>query len=167
VVDALDGVGGDAQAHVLAERIRDEGDVAQVRQEPALGLDVGVAHPVAHLRALGGQFTASRHLAKSSAIPACCPRLGCGSGVQNQVHPGNGGRIGGEGRKVKVLGGFSLAPPLRKGFAVVLRCETSGALAPLGEPRRTDGTGAVVLRGPRCARPPTGEHNRVRRGDDG
>src|SRR6195952_2008219 len=30
VVDALDGVGRDAQAHVAAERIRDEGDVAQV-----------------------------------------------------------------------------------------------------------------------------------------
>jgi len=46
VVDALDRVGGDAQAHVAAERVGNEGDVAQVRQEPALGLDIGVAHLV-------------------------------------------------------------------------------------------------------------------------
>jgi hypothetical protein len=69
VVDALDRVGGDAQAHVLAQRVRDEGDVAEVRQEPPLGLDVGVAHLVARLGALGRQFTAPRHLSKSSSIP--------------------------------------------------------------------------------------------------
>ena len=62
VVDAFDGVGGDAQAHVPAQRVGNEGDVAQVRQEAPLGLDVGVAHRVAHLRALGRQFAAPRHL---------------------------------------------------------------------------------------------------------
>jgi len=35
VVDALDRIGRDAQAHVAAERVRDEGDVAQVRQKRA------------------------------------------------------------------------------------------------------------------------------------
>ena len=81
VVDALDRVGRDAQAHVAAEHVRDEGDVAQVRQEPALGLGIRVAHLVAHLRALGRQFTAPRHRAKSSAIPAPATALeGVGHG---------------------------------------------------------------------------------------
>jgi hypothetical protein len=65
VVDALDRVGGDAQADVAAQGVGDEGDVAEVRQEPALGLDVGVAHRVAGLGALGGQFAAPRHGLKS------------------------------------------------------------------------------------------------------
>jgi hypothetical protein len=86
VVDALDRVGRDAQAHVAAERVGDEGDVAQVRQEPALGLDVGVAHLVAHLGALGRQFAAPRHLAKSSSIPASRSRGQARAGVQNHVH---------------------------------------------------------------------------------
>jgi hypothetical protein len=71
VVDALDRVGGDAQPHVSAQRIRDEGDVAEVRQEPPLGLDVGVAHLVARLGALGRQFTAPRH--RSSPLPSLEP----------------------------------------------------------------------------------------------
>ncbi len=70
MIDALDRIGGNAKAHVAAERIRDEGHVAQVRQEAPLGLDIRVAHLVAHLRALGGQFTAPRHRDKSSSIPA-------------------------------------------------------------------------------------------------
>lgn len=61
VVDALDRVGGDAQAHVAAQRFADEGHVDQVRQEAALGLDVGVADRVADLGALGRQFAAARH----------------------------------------------------------------------------------------------------------
>lgn len=86
VVDAFQRIGRDAQAHVAAERIRDEGDVDQVRQEPALGLDIGVAHLVARQRALGRQFAAPRHCRKSSSIPG----LGCAyaatAGVQNHVH---------------------------------------------------------------------------------
>jgi hypothetical protein len=54
MIDALQRIGRDAQADVAAERVGDEGDVAEVGQEPALGLDVGVAHLVAHLGALGG-----------------------------------------------------------------------------------------------------------------
>jgi hypothetical protein len=61
MIDALQRVGRDAQADVAAERVGDEGDVAEVGQEPALGLDVGVAHLVAHLGALGRQFAAPRH----------------------------------------------------------------------------------------------------------
>ena len=82
MVDALQRIGRDAQAHVAAERVRDEGDVAQVRQEPALGLDIRVAHLVAHLRALGRQFTAPRHRAKSSAIPVS-PALRRGGGPKS------------------------------------------------------------------------------------
>jgi hypothetical protein len=36
VVDALDRIGRDAQAHVAAERVGHEGDVGQVRQNPRL-----------------------------------------------------------------------------------------------------------------------------------
>ena len=61
VVDALERIGRDAQAHVAGERVRDEGDVDQVRQEAPLGLDVRVAHLVARLGALGRQFAAPGH----------------------------------------------------------------------------------------------------------
>jgi hypothetical protein len=61
VVDAFERIGRNPQAHVAAERVRDEGDVDQVRQEPALGLDVRVAHLVAHLGTLGGQFALTGH----------------------------------------------------------------------------------------------------------
>jgi hypothetical protein len=69
VVDALDRVGRDAQAHVAAERVRDERHVAQVRQETPLGLDVGVADLVADQGALGRQFATPRHVEKSSSSP--------------------------------------------------------------------------------------------------
>jgi len=62
VVDALQRVGRDAQADVAGERVRDEGDVDEVRQKAPLGLDVRVAHLVAHLRALGRQFAAPGHV---------------------------------------------------------------------------------------------------------
>jgi hypothetical protein len=105
VVDALDGVGRDPQAHVAAERVRDEGDVAQVRQEPALGLDIGVAHLVTHQRPLGRQFAAPCHRDKSSAFPGLIRKpQRARRGGSNLVHPGNGGRIGGGRRGVKVLG---------------------------------------------------------------
>jgi hypothetical protein len=81
VVDALDRVGGDAQAHVAAQRVRDEGHVAQVRQEAPLGLDVGVADLVAGLGALGRQFAAPRHI--ENPLPS--PHLG---------QPGSGHRGG-------------------------------------------------------------------------
>lgn len=61
MVDALHRVGGDAQAHVALQGFRDEGHVDQVRQEAALGLDVGVADLVADEGALGRQFAAARH----------------------------------------------------------------------------------------------------------
>ena len=76
----------------------------QVRQEPALGLDVRVAHLVAHLRALGRQFAAPRHRAKSSSIPAsasahrAAPR---GSKIMSIFR--NRGRIGAERPSVKVF----------------------------------------------------------------
>jgi hypothetical protein len=82
MIDALDRVGGDAQADVAAECVGDEGDVAEVGQEPALGLDVGVAHLVAHLGALGGQFAAPRHLQKSSYSPASRAPVSGAAGVE-------------------------------------------------------------------------------------
>jgi hypothetical protein len=73
VIDGFDGVGRNPQPDVPPQRVGNEGDVAQVRQEPALGLDIGVAHLVAHQRALGRQFTAPRHRTKSSSIPPSVP----------------------------------------------------------------------------------------------
>ena len=52
MVDRLHRVGRDAQAHRAAKRVGDHRHILQVRQKAALGLDVGVAHLVANLRAL-------------------------------------------------------------------------------------------------------------------
>jgi hypothetical protein len=63
-----------------------------------------VAHLVAHLRALGRQFTTPRHLAKSSAIPGIRPstkRERRGSKITSISR--NRGRIGADARSVKVL----------------------------------------------------------------
>ena len=80
MIDRLERIRGDAQADVAAQGVGDEGDVAQVGQEPALGLDVGVAHRVAHLGALGRQFAAPRHLKKSSGLPPLAALQGAGNG---------------------------------------------------------------------------------------
>lgn len=66
MVDALDRVGRDAQAHVARQGFRDERHVDEVRQEAALGLDVGVADLVADEGALGRQFAAARHVTNPS-----------------------------------------------------------------------------------------------------
>jgi hypothetical protein len=80
MIDGLDRVGGDAQADVAAERVGDEGDVAEVGQEPALGLDVGVAHLVARLGALGRQFAAPRHRENPLTLPPLAACEGAGNG---------------------------------------------------------------------------------------
>src|SRR3954471_14831320 len=56
VVDRLERIGRDTQLHRAAKRIGNRADVAEVRQEPALRFTVRVAHLVAGLRALTGQF---------------------------------------------------------------------------------------------------------------
>src|SRR3954453_12952200 len=61
VVHALQRVRRDAQLDRTAERVRDQRDAQEVRQEAALGLDVRVADLVAHLGAFAGQFAAARH----------------------------------------------------------------------------------------------------------
>lgn len=66
VVDALDRIGRNAQAHVARQRFRDERHVDEVRQEAALGLDVGVADLVADEGALGREFAAARHVTNPS-----------------------------------------------------------------------------------------------------
>src|SRR3546814_15332544 len=50
-----------AQPDHLAQRIRQQRGVLQIRQEPAAGLVVGVADIVARLHALAGDGTASGH----------------------------------------------------------------------------------------------------------
>jgi hypothetical protein len=70
VVDALDRVGRDAQPHVPPQRVRNERDVAQVRQETPLGLDLGVADLVARQGALGRQFAAPRRVENPPTSPA-------------------------------------------------------------------------------------------------
>lgn len=69
MVDALHRVGGDAQAHVALQGFRDERHVDEVRQEAALGLDVGVADLVADEGALGRQFAAARHVTNPCSSP--------------------------------------------------------------------------------------------------
>src|SRR3546814_443276 len=55
-----------AQLHALAERVRQQRHILQIGQEGALGLVVRVAHIVANLAALAGQFANARHVFKSS-----------------------------------------------------------------------------------------------------
>src|SRR5271165_5734429 len=50
-----------AQLHRAAERIRDQGDVEEVGQEPPLRLDVGMAYLVTDLSRLAGQIASTRH----------------------------------------------------------------------------------------------------------
>src|SRR3546814_13783932 len=59
--DRTQAVGRYAQLHALAERVRQQRHILQVRQEGALGLVVGVADIVANLAALAGQFADARH----------------------------------------------------------------------------------------------------------
>ena len=61
--------GADAHAHGTVQRLALERHVAQVRQEPALGLVVRVADLVTNLRPLGRQFAAPRHGEKSLCRP--------------------------------------------------------------------------------------------------
>src|SRR5262249_28285767 len=103
VVDALERVGRDAQPHVPPQRVRDEGDVAQVRQETPLGLDVGEADLVARPGGLGRQFEAPRHLENPLPSP---PHSGSTYGASRGSNPlilyGTAGRIGALARSVKV-----------------------------------------------------------------
>jgi hypothetical protein len=104
VVDALQRIGRDAQAHVAGERVRDEGDVDQVRQEAPLGLDVRVAHLVAHLGALGRQFAAPGHRKILFHPRHRQARLAAARGSKIASISRNCGRIGGDGHAVKVFG---------------------------------------------------------------
>ncbi|VTZ61695.1 hypothetical protein EMEDMD4_300061 [Sinorhizobium medicae] len=61
VFDRAESRSGNAQAEALAESIGNQRDVAQVREELALGLVVGMADIVARLDALAGQFATTGH----------------------------------------------------------------------------------------------------------
>src|SRR5690606_10771639 len=62
VLDRAQPVGRDAELEALVELLAQQRDVLQVGQEHALGLVVGVAHIVADLAALAGQFADARHV---------------------------------------------------------------------------------------------------------
>src|SRR5579885_1421594 len=66
MVDRFQRIRADAEPHLLAERVARECHRAEVRQEPALGLDVRVAHLVAHKHGLSGEFAAPGHRSKPS-----------------------------------------------------------------------------------------------------
>ena len=55
MIDGLQRVRRHAQPDPAAEGVRNQSDIAQVREEPPLGLDVGVAHFVADQWPFTGQ----------------------------------------------------------------------------------------------------------------
>ena len=61
MLDRAKRMGRNAQALTLAESVRNQRDLAEVRQEPAAGLVISVADIVAGHDALAGQFAHTRH----------------------------------------------------------------------------------------------------------
>jgi hypothetical protein len=61
VLNRAQGSCGNAQTEALAERIGNQRNLAEVREEPTLGSVVGVADVVARLDALAGQFAYTGH----------------------------------------------------------------------------------------------------------
>ena len=61
MLDRLESNGGDVEIIALPHRIAEQMDIAQVRQEPRLGLVVGVADLVSNLHALTGQLATTSH----------------------------------------------------------------------------------------------------------
>src|SRR5690606_18233112 len=61
VLDGAERSSGNAKTETLAEGVGNQRDIAQVRQELALRLVVCVAHIVARLDALAGQFATTGH----------------------------------------------------------------------------------------------------------
>jgi hypothetical protein len=55
VIDGLDRVRADPETHIAVEDVAAHRHVAQVRQEPALGLDVRMAHLVADKHRLASE----------------------------------------------------------------------------------------------------------------
>src|SRR6185503_13147532 len=60
--DGADRVGGETQLHRMAERIAQDRAALQIRQEPALGLVVGVADVIACLNAFARDHASPRHV---------------------------------------------------------------------------------------------------------
>src|SRR5580704_10050425 len=56
MIDGLERIGRNPQPDRAAERVRQQRDIEQVGPKPPLGLAVRVAHPVADLAGLSGQF---------------------------------------------------------------------------------------------------------------
>src|SRR5208283_4144922 len=61
MLDRAQGGGGDAQAHRTLQRVRDQRDIDEVRQEPRTGLVIGMADEIAGLHGLAGQFATAGH----------------------------------------------------------------------------------------------------------
>src|SRR5688500_3053705 len=91
----------DAELEALVELLAQQRHVLQVGQEDALGLVVGVAHVVADLAALAGQFADARHgsslekvrpgvsrkAARIAARPACVNRSWAVAGPDDALAP--------------------------------------------------------------------------------
>src|SRR6186713_284328 len=69
VLDRAQAVSRNAELEALVELLAEQRHVLQVGQEHALGLVVGVAHVVADLAALAGQFADARH---GSSLEIAC-----------------------------------------------------------------------------------------------
>ena len=107
MVDALDRICGDAQPHIPVQRIGDEGDVAEVRQKPPLGLDVGVADLVAYqgpLAVSSQRRDIRKNPLPSPLIPTGAKGRARGSKTLVPLSKGAGGRIGALALSVKVIG---------------------------------------------------------------
>ena len=61
MIDGFQCVGADAKPHALPEGIALQRHVTEIRKEPPLGLDVGMAHLVTDEYRLAGEFAAPRH----------------------------------------------------------------------------------------------------------
>src|SRR3954469_23692667 len=152
VVDALDRVGGDAQAHVAAQRFADEGHVDQVRQEAALGLDVGVADRVADLGGLGRQFAAARH-GKILNLSQRCAAAIRGATGKFSVLAGSGRTYRGEaaGRQGFGVAGTPVSRPALGVIARLVRARALGRAIQYSAPvRLTRGAAAYWM--PRSSR---------------
>ena len=55
------GMGADGQAHALLQRLAFQRDIAQIRQEPALGPALGMAHIIAGKHGFAGELAATGH----------------------------------------------------------------------------------------------------------
>ena len=83
MIDRLQAVRGNLQAHRAAEHVGHQGDVEKVRQEAPLGLDVRVADSVARHRAFARQIATTRHGKPQNSLKIAM--LAGAGGAQNSL----------------------------------------------------------------------------------